>query len=196
MFSILKRALCSLAIGVAVTHSHDIPSPIFDNNVPTLVGYSAPAPTSLVRRGSCMDSCAQWLNGEGRAVKDQFSNHCSSFLSTAVGSTVVTSTLQTTITAFANNGDYNYKCSTWSEEIKTGTNGLSTAFPTHLPKSPLSFPACVEPAWQNGTPFAKQWSSVCSCQGIMPVTSTIATIVSSLCPDYLYQKPTDPRQTP
>lgn len=179
MFSILKKVLCTLVIGVAVTHSHDTPSPTPNRNVRTLVGNSAPAPTNLVRRGSCMDSCAQWLNGEGKAVKDQFTTHCSSFLSTAVGSTVVTSTLQTTITAFANNGDHNYKISTWSEAIQTGTDGLFTAIPTHLPKSPLSFPACAEPAWQSGTLFTNQWSSVCSCQGIMPVTNTIATVVSN-----------------
>jgi hypothetical protein len=182
MFSILKKALCTLAIGVAVTHSHDISSPTPHDNVilPTLVGDSVPIPTGLVRRGSCMDSCAQWLNGEGKAVKDQFTNHCSSFLSTAVGSKVVTSTSQTTITAFANNGDYNYKSSTWSEVIQTGTDGLFTTIPTYLPKTPLSFPACVAPAWQSGRPFTNQWSSVCSCQGVMPVTSTMATVVSNL----------------
>lgn len=179
MFSILKKALCILAIGVAVTHSHDITIPTPNDNIPTLVGHSAPAPTDLVRRGSCMDSCAQWPNGEGEAVKDQFTNHCSSFLSTAVGSKVVTSTSQTTITAFANNGDHNYKSSTWSQAIQTGTDRLFTAIPTHLPRSPLSFPACVEPAWQSGTLFIKQRSSVCSCQGVMPVTSTIATVVSN-----------------
>lgn len=180
MFSLLKKALCTLVIGVAATHHHDIPSSIPNNNEPTLRAHAAPAPTDLVRRGSCMDSCAQWLNGEGKAVKDQFTNHCSSFLSTAVGSTVVTSTSQTTITAFANNGDHNYQSSTWSGTIQTGTDGLFTAIPTHLPKSPLSFPACVEPAWQSGTLFTKQWSSVCLCQGIMPVTITISTVVSKL----------------
>ncbi len=179
MFSILKKALCTLAIGVAVTHSQNIPSSTPKDNVPTLVGLSAPPHTDLIGRGSCMDSCAQWLNGEGKAVKDQFTNHCSSFLSTAVGSTVITSTSKTTITAFAKNGDHNYKSSTWSEAIQTGTGGLFTAIPTHLPTRPLSFPACVGPAWQGGMLFTKQWSSVCSCQGIMPVTSTIATVVSN-----------------
>ncbi len=86
-------------------------------------------------------------------------------------------TFQTTITAFANNGEHNYNFSTYSETIQTGTDGLVTVFRTHLPKDPLSFPACMDPTWYGGVPFTKQWSSVCSCQGVVPVTTTVETVV-------------------
>jgi hypothetical protein len=94
MFSILnlKNIIYVLAIYIAVAHGQTLPTPVSTRNVPSVMGhFSNPTSTSLVRRGlgSCQDNCAAWLDGEALRTKVDFTNHCSSFLSTAVGPTLV-----------------------------------------------------------------------------------------------------------
>jgi hypothetical protein len=84
----------------------------------------------------------------------------------------------TIITIFENNGYDNPNLSTSSDSVQTGTDGLFTVAPTYLPDGPLSWPACMLRKYQDGAVFTSQWRSVCSCQGVMPVTETAATVVS------------------
>jgi hypothetical protein len=68
-----------------------IPTPV-SSNVPSLVGHSRwpIAIGNLFRRerhGYCDDMCARTVDMDSLSVKNDFENHCSSFLATTVGLT-------------------------------------------------------------------------------------------------------------
>ncbi len=89
MFPNLRGFLYALAI-CTVSRGHNLPT-LTTRDVPSLVGHCAERGLVLrVRIGFCDDRCFQEMDGESRLVKTDFENHCSSFLSTTVGPTVVT----------------------------------------------------------------------------------------------------------
>jgi hypothetical protein len=70
-----------------------------------------------------------------------------------------------------------------SNLVQTGTDGKFTVFPSYIPETiPLHWPGCADrkhPIKVNQSLFTKQFSSVCSCRGIMPTTTTMPTAVSN-----------------
>lgn len=97
MASCLQKALYALIILATPIFGHIIPTPTIHANLPLKHDF-VPTPTSnvpnLLGQRSvehfCLDSCAQWLNGDSQSVKNEFVRDCSSYLSTRIGSTVVT----------------------------------------------------------------------------------------------------------
>jgi hypothetical protein len=82
MIGFLKKA-GALAVCAAPSFGYIVPTPTSNANVPNLLEQRAV-------EHFCQDSCAQWLDGDSRLAKEYFAQQCSTFLSTAIGPTVVT----------------------------------------------------------------------------------------------------------
>jgi hypothetical protein len=148
---------------------------------------------------SCNDDCGQSVSSRmNPSIKSYLTSACSSYLSTNVASTVVTYdwlpscstnikaltknyriTSTTTVTIFNNNQGHNPTLpKPQNTKPTTRTRGLTTIAPTQIPDGIFDLPSCSDRS--NGEQkYAAQFSSICSCQGITPVTKTVATLVRS-----------------
>ncbi|KAE9367747.1 hypothetical protein N431DRAFT_444846 [Stipitochalara longipes BDJ] len=85
-------------------------------------------------------------------------------------------------TTFTFTSQYNPSPTTVSNSIRTGTDGNFTILPSYIPHSvPLHWPDCANRKYSGQNPlFTKQFKSVCSCQGIMPATTTVAAVTNTV----------------